>query len=303
MKRGVLLVAFFFVLGTAVAALYWSARRTKTTRVSANAVLQMAADAQRDLARGPMQVTRISDAREIAIGNELAARYTSQVEKFTPEEEAVQAYVRRVGGAISLRAHRQLPYKFYLLPDKNLINAFSLPGGQVFIGEGMLDLMETEDELASVLGHEIEHVDHYHCVERVQIEAKLKGFNLDVLGALVQIPMEFWQAGYHKDEELEADREGMRIAVAAGYSPYGSVKLFERFAELCNEQTIQAVDPADELSQLAEQSLTGYFRTHPLASERLAQAKTLIAQENWENRKEQRPFHVEYEVQNGVFVK
>jgi predicted Zn-dependent protease len=303
MKRSVVYVVFFLILGTALAGLYWSARRTKSTPVSANAVLQMAADAQRDLSRGPMQVTRISDAREIAIGNELATRYTSQVETFTPEEEAVQAYIRRIGGAMSLRAHRQLPYKFHLLPDKNLINAFSLPGGHIFIGEGMLDLMETEDELASVLGHEIEHIDHYHCVERVQIEAKLKGFNLDVLGALLQVPMEFWQAGYYKDEEFEADREGMWIAVAAGYSPYGSVKLFERFAELCNEQTIQAVDPADELSQLAQQSLTGYFRTHPLPSERLAQAKTLIAQEHWENRQTQRPFHIEYEVHNGVYTK
>ena len=93
------------------------------------------------------------------------------------------------------------------------------------------------------------------------------------------------------------------IAVAAGYSPFGSVKLFERFAALCNEQTIEAVDPADELSQLAEESLTGYFRTHPLPSERLAQARSLLAQEHWENRQTQRPFHVEYEVHNGMYTK
>ena len=303
MKRGIFLVVFFLILSVAVAGVYWSGRRAKRTNVSPNAILQIAADAQRDLSRGPMEVTRISDEQEIAIGNELAAQYASQSQKFTPEEEAVQVYVRRVGGAISLRAHRQLPYKFHVIADRNLINAFALPGGHVFIGEGMLDLMETEDELASVLGHEIEHIDHYHCVERIQLEAKLKGFNLEVLGALLQIPMDFWQAGYHKDEEFEADREGMRIAVAAGYSPYGSVKLFERFAQLCNEQTIVAVDPADELSQLAEQSLTGYFRSHPLPSERLAQAKTLIAQEHWENRQTQRSFHVEYEVHNGVYTK
>jgi len=52
----------------------------------------------------------------------------------------------------------------------------------------MLDLMMSEDELANVLGHELEHIDHYHCVERVQLEAKLKNLNLDVLGALLQIP-------------------------------------------------------------------------------------------------------------------
>jgi predicted Zn-dependent protease len=303
MKRSVVFVVFFLILGTALAGIFWSARRTKTTHVSSNAILQMTADTQRDITRAPMQMTRISDPREIAIGNDLAQRYTSQIQELTPEEAATEAYVQRVGGALSLRAHRQLPYRFHLIADRNLINAFSLPGGHVFVGEGMLNLMETEDELASVLGHEIEHIDHYHCVERVQLEAKLKGLNLEIVGELLQIPMEFWEAGYQKDEEFEADREGMRLEVSAGYSPFGAVKMFERFAGLCNEETITAADPADELSQLAEQSLTGYFRSHPLPSERLAQARTLIAQEHWEDRKAQRSFHVEYEVHNGKAVK
>ena len=97
-----------------------------------------------------------------------------------------------------------------------MINAFSLPGGPVYIGEGMLDQMETEDELASILAHEVEHIDHYHCIERMQIDAKLKNLNLEIIGALLQVPLEFWQAGYHKDEEFEADREGVRLAVDSG---------------------------------------------------------------------------------------
>src|SRR5207244_13551377 len=48
---------------------------------------------------------------------------------------------------------------FHYIPDPNLINAFALPGGHVFIGRGMLDLMTTEDQLATVLGHEVEHID------------------------------------------------------------------------------------------------------------------------------------------------
>jgi len=100
-----------------------------------------------------------------------------------------------------------------------MINAFSLPGGPVYIGEGMLDLMMSEDELANVLAHEIEHIDHYHCVERVQLEAKLKDLNLDILGALLQIPLDFWEAGYQKDEEFEADREGMYLACSPATLP------------------------------------------------------------------------------------
>jgi predicted Zn-dependent protease len=196
-----------------------------------------------------------------------------------------------------------LPYTFTVLPDHNMINAFSLPGGPVYISEGMLDLMMTEDELASVLAHEVEHIDHYHCVERVQVEAKLKDLNLDVLGALLQFPLDFWEAGYHKDEEFEADREGMYLAVQSGYSPYGAVDTFEHFAKLCDEYVIHAQSPDQELSELAIQSLNGYFRSHPLPSERLAQANRLIAHEHWETRKEQKPFRVEYEVHNGEYVK
>jgi beta-barrel assembly-enhancing protease len=303
MKRSVVFLIFFLILGFALAGLYWSQRRPKSTPVSANAILNMAADAQRDLSRVPMHLTRLSDEEEIAIGKELSSRYAGQTQELTPEEEALEKYVRRVGGTVALHAHRQLPYSFTVLPDHNMINSFSLPGGPVYIGEGMLDLMMSEDELANVLAHEIEHIDHYHCVERVQIEANLKNLNLEVVGALLQIPLDFWEAGYHKDEEFEADREGMHLAVQSGYSPYGAVDLFERFGKLCNEFVIHAQSPDEELSQLAIQSLTGYFRSHPLPSERLAQANRIIAQEHWEDRKEKKPFRVEYEVHNGQYVK
>jgi predicted Zn-dependent protease len=303
MKRSVVFIVFFLILGFALAGLYWSQRRPKSTPVSANAILNMAADAQRDLSRIPMHFTRLSDEQEIAIGRELASRYATQTRKPTPEEEGLEKYVTRVGGTVAVHAHRHLPYTFTILPDRNMINAFSLPGGPVYIGEGMLDLMMSEDELANVLAHEIEHIDHYHCVERVQLEAKLKNLNLDVLGALLQIPLDLWQAGYHKDEEFEADREGMHLAVQSGYSPYGAVNMFARFARLSDEYVIHAQSPDQELSELAIQSLTGYFRSHPLPSERLAQGNRTIAEQHWEDRKAQKPFRVEYEVHNGEYVK
>ena len=299
MKRGVTFAFFFAVLGVALGALWYSQRRVKQPAVSANAVLQMAADAQRDVLRGPMKLTRISDADEIAIGKQLGERYAGSFAKMTAQEEALQKYVQYVGGRVSIRAHRQLPYAFHLIPDRNMINAFALPGGPVYIGEGMTELMLTEDELANVLAHEIEHIDHYHCVERVQIEAKLKNLNLEGVGALLQLPLDLWQAGYHKDEEMEADREGMFLAVESGYSPHGAVRTFEHFAKLRDEYVIHARSPEEEISELALQSLQGYFRSHPLPSERLEQAQRLIAQQKWEGKKEERNFKVEYEVRRG----
>ena len=303
MKRPVVFILFFAILGFSLAGLYWSQRRARSTQSSPNAVVDLLADAQRDLTRVPMHFTRISDDQEMSIGHELAARYSMQFQTFTPEDEALEKYVRRVGGTVAAHAHRHLPFEFHLIPDHNLINAFSLPGGIVYVGEGMLDQMETEDELANILGHEIEHIDHYHCIERYQIEAKLKNLNLDVVGQLLQLPLAFWEAGYHKDEEFEADREGIRLAVEAGYSPYGAVTLFTRLAKLCNEYVIHAQTPEEELSELAIQSLAGYFRSHPLPSERLEQANQVIAEQHWEDRKTQKQFHVEYEVHDGKFVK
>lgn len=295
-------VAFSAVLLVAVAALYFTQRRHETTPVSANAVVEIAADAQRDLTRVPMRLTRISDAEEIRIGNELAKRYSIDTASLTPEEQALEAYVQKVGGGMAGHAHRHLPYSFHIVPNRYLINAFSLPGGHVYVGEGLLDLMSSEDELAFLIGHEIEHIDHYHCAERVQIEARLRHLDLGVLGELASIPLEVWQAGYNKDEELEADREGMRLAVSAGYSPYGAVSLFEHFDKLYREQVIHAKTPEQELSQLAIQSLEGYFLSHPLTSERLAQANAVITAEHWQDRKEQKPFRIEYQVHNGRYV-
>ena len=302
MRRAVLIPLFVVVLAISAAALYYAQRRENASHVSVNAILELAADAQRDLARVPMRLTRISDEEEIDIGKKLSAQYVAVDEPLSAEQTALEAYVRRVGGRVAAHAHRALPYEFHLIPDSNLINAFALPGGPVYIGEGMTQLMLTEDELANVLGHEVEHIDHYHCVERFQIELKLKRLNLQGVGAVLQLPLSLWEAGYHKDEELEADREGIFLAVQSGYSPYGAVKTFERFAMLHKEYVIHAETPEEELSELAIQSLGGYFRTHPLPSERLEQANRIIAEQHWQLRTEQRPFRIEYEVHNGEFV-
>jgi predicted Zn-dependent protease len=296
MKRA---IAFIVVAVIGVAALYFAQKRQQPVPVNANPMVEVVADVQRDVTRVPMRLTRISDEQEIQIGNELASQYSLDQESLTPEQRALRNYVRQVGGKLAAQAHRKLPYQFDIIPDSGLLNAFSIPGGHVFIGTGLMDLMTSEDELANVLAHEIEHIDHYHCVERFQVEAHLRKVHLEIVGELAQIPLSVWEAGYNKDQELEADREGMRLAVAAGYSPYGAVEMFQRFAKLHREYVIHAQSPEQELTEVAIQGLTGYFRSHPLPSERLAQANNIIAQEHWQTRKKLKPFRIEYEVKAG----
>jgi acyl carrier protein phosphodiesterase len=79
--------------------------------------------------------------------------------------------------------------------------------------------------------------------------------------------------------------------------------MFEIFGKLHREYIIHAQSPEQELSELATQSLAGYFRSHPQTSERLAQINALIVQEGWQDRKTEKPFRVEYQVHNGKFVK
>ena len=289
-------LALSLVLSISAGALYFAQRRPRNDAVSPNAIVDVAADWQRDVTRVPLHFTRLSDDEEAQIGDRLAQRYTSAQLAPTPESKALERYVNEVGQRVAAHAKRKLSYRFHLIADPMLINAVALPGGHVFIGRGLLDQITSEDELAFVLGHEIEHIDHYHAVERIQVEAQLKHLDLEVIAAIAEIPMSLWQAGYSKDEEFEADREGLRLFVSAGYSAEGAIKLLERFAKLDREYIIHADTPQDELSEVAIEGLAGYFRSHPLTSERITQAKNIIEQDHLPLDRPLKRFHVEYEV-------
>jgi predicted Zn-dependent protease len=270
MKR---LLFLIMVLAAAAGALYYSHKHKQEDRVGPEAMLNALAETQREMSRVPAAMTRISDEEEIAIGNTLAEHYASQ---YGLGDAAIQDYMTAVGRKVAGRARRKFDYKFHYVPNEGLVNAFALPGGHVFIGKGMLRLIKTEDELASILGHEVEHIDNYHCVERYQLKARMHDLPL---AELLAIPVELFQAGYGKEQELEADRDGIYLAVMAGYSPQGAVHLFKRFGRL--EQRRQAASPDQELSKVALAGIEGYFRSHPLPEERVNQIERLIAARKW----------------------
>ena len=258
-----------------------------TTRPSPQAMLSAAADAQHEVTRIPMHFDKLSDADEITIGNQLAADYTGELQPTdaTPAQlaanKATEAYLQTVGLRVAAHARRKLPWRFHYIPDPGFVNAFALPGGHVFVGEGLLRLMHSEDALAGVLGHEVTHIDLRHCAERVQTEAHLR--NLGLLGSLAGIPVEVFLAGYSKEQELEADRDGATLAVNTGYSPQGILQLFAEFQKL--EQTSEPATPpsgpVDEAANLSLATLSGYFRSHPPAAERIQQIQSLIAANHW----------------------
>jgi predicted Zn-dependent protease len=270
---------FAVTLGLLAASLIVSQKRKVEASFGPNALLYFVADTQRELTRLPVQFKPVSDDEEIKIGDQLAQVLNHEYQD--EEHKAVETYLQSVGARVAAKAHRKLPYKFHYIPERYFVNAFAIPGGHVFMGAGLMNLMESEDELAAVLGHEIEHIDHNHCIERVQIEAALQHIPL---AEVLRIPVEVFEAGYNKDQELEADREGTRLAVAAGYSPQGAVDVFEHFRKLEEEyfgKSRRAAGPLEEASGSVLQVLSGYFRSHPPSADRIAEIQKLIAQEGW----------------------
>lgn len=280
MKRWVFLA--LMVVATA-ATLYYSERHKIANHVGPEAVLTAAAEAQKEASHPVTQVVRLSDQEEIEIGNSMAQRFASSAGNSNEADAQMEQYVNAVGRRVAVRAHRQPGYKFHYIPDKDFINAFALPGGHIFIGKGLVALMDSEDELAGVLGHEVEHVDHYDCNERVAIEARLRNLPL---GELIGLPVVLFEAGYSKEQEMEADRDGTALAVMAGYSPQGALHMFQTFKRLEREYVQKAESPQQELSQVAIQTIEGYFRSHPRPEEREHQIEALIVSEKWPERKE-----------------
>jgi predicted Zn-dependent protease len=275
MKRWLVIIV---VLGVSGAALYYLQRHKTATRVGPEAMLNALAETQREMSRLPAGIVRLSDPDEISAGDAMAQNYLAHRGQFSAADVEIENYVAEVGRTVAVHARRKLDYKFHYVPIANFVNAFALPGGHVFMGKGMLRLMDSEDELASVLGHEVEHVDNYHCNDRVALEARLRHLPL---GGLVALPVELFQAGYSKEQELEADRDGAGLAVMAGYSPQGAVRMFQTFARLHSAYVNKAQSPDQELSQVALQGIAGYFRSHPLPEEREAQIRRLMASRKW----------------------
>jgi predicted Zn-dependent protease len=281
MKRWLPLAIILLVAIAAIVAAQW---QHIAERPSPQGILDAAAGTQHDLTRIPNRFDRLSDADEIAIGDQLAANYVSGFNQ--PGDNAVnhivtEAYLQTIGNRVASHARRKLPWKFHYIAQPDFVNAFALPGGQIFVGQGLLALMHSEDALATVLGHEVEHVDLRHCADRAQTEARLR--NLGPIGALAGLPVEVFLAGYSKDQELEADCDGTTLAVTAGYSPLGILQLFAEFQKLEGPGTAgtNPGSPVDEAAGLSLETLAGYFRSHPPAAQRIAQVRSLMRANNW----------------------
>jgi predicted Zn-dependent protease len=175
----------------------------------------------------------VADGEEITAGQVLAESFARKVGiESTPQTKKFDEYLQSVGKRVAVNAQRQLPYQFHFDPDPTFKSAVALPGGQIFVGGGILAYMDSEDQLAAVLGHEIEHIALNHCRDRlvrVLTDQHLSASDADKLDIGVFMP------GYGHDNEFAADREGVKLAMRAGYSANGAIRLLRTFLILAQQ--------------------------------------------------------------------
>ena len=227
---------------------------------------------------GEDQRIAYSVKEEIALGLQAAPEMEQQFGGLY-QDERIQAQIDALGQKLVEQSEAgDTPYEFafHVLADDQTINAFALPGGQIFITVGLLNIMETEGEVAGVLAHEIVHVVGRHSSEQIaktQLTQGLAGAAAAVLydpenpgsaGAaqLAAVVGQMVTMKYGRDDELQADQVGVRIMADAGYDPRSMGTVMQKLGE------------ANQGSSAPE-----FMSTHPNSENRVEQINQAIAEE------------------------
>ena len=181
-------------------------------------------------AQAPVRPAALADADEVRLGQALDGKFMEEEGMApTPQTRKIDEYLQAIGDRVAAHARRKIPYHFRFDPSPSFRSAVGLPGGQVFVGAGILAYMDSEDQLAMVLGHEIEHIDLDQCRERlikVLADEHLTTSDADKLKVEPFLP------GYGREGELAADREGVKLASASGYSAEAAIRLLQTYVIL-----------------------------------------------------------------------
>lgn len=200
------------------------------------AVIKYCSSAEVNPYTGEKQHIALSEAQEIALGLQAAPQMAQQHGGLYPNEN-YQAFVDQVGNRLvnnSVAKETGYQYDFHLLADSQTINAFALPGGQIFITYALFSKLENEDQLAGVLGHEIGHVVGRHPAERMSkheltqgiINGVAVGFDPNTAQGAAAIA-QMVNMSYGRDDELQSDDLGVRFMLKANYNPEEMIGVME----------------------------------------------------------------------------
>jgi predicted Zn-dependent protease len=215
----------------------------------------------------------ISTQQEVEIGTDYARQINAQLPLV--RDQATLNYVNQIGQQIARVAdNRGIPYHFYVV-NSDVVNAFALPGGHVYLNRGLIERASNVSELAGVLAHEIGHVAERHSVEQLQRQQNAN-LGLQVLygvllgrepGGLEQAGIQLGGgavfAGYSRDAEREADQVAVDYMIRSGYNPQGMVTFFQKLLDM---------------QQGSPSSVAQWFATHPTTQERVQTTQAMVAQ-------------------------
>jgi predicted Zn-dependent protease len=222
------------------------------------------------------QYVSLTPEQEIALGLEAAPQMIQQFGGLYPDDE-LQTYVDRVGARIvreSAASQTEYQFAFHLLADPQTINAFALPGGQIFITQALFERLQSEGQVAGVLAHEVGHVVARHSAQQIA-KSELTG---SVIGAVViaasdpEHPAQGAAAAqvatvvgqlvnmkFGREDELQSDQLGVRFMAEAGYDPRSLIQVMQILAEAGGPQR-----PPE------------FFSTHPNPENRIQEIEAAI---------------------------
>ncbi|HEX6095685.1 MAG TPA: M48 family metalloprotease [Thermoanaerobaculia bacterium] len=224
-------------------------------------------------ATGKRQFNIVSESQEVSIGQQSHPEILRQFGVYDEKPELTRL-VNDVGRRLAAASERpNLPWTFTIL-DTPMVNAMALPGGYIYITRGMLERINSQDELAGVLGHEIAHVTARHSAQQIS-KQQLAQFGL-VLGAVVAGPEAFQQYGqlaqlglgllfqrYSRQHETEADLLGTGYMAEARYHPVGAERML---------MTLQRLD------KNPTSGIDRYFMSHPDPAKRVRDVHQKVAE-------------------------
>ncbi|HEY0625566.1 MAG TPA: M48 family metalloprotease [Allosphingosinicella sp.] len=185
-----------------------------------------------------------------------------------PEARYVAALGEKIAGAAGVSGACT-----FTMVNTDVVNAFAVPGCYIYITRGLFAIVNSEAELASVLGHEIGHIVAEHS-ERRQRRAMFSGLGAALIGAVTGSERlaaiaggaaQLYTLGYSRKQEFESDNLGIRYLAAAGYDPYAAADMLDALGD--HEQLQATSTGRDDAT-----SIPGWARTHPLAEDRVERA-------------------------------
>jgi predicted Zn-dependent protease len=218
---------------------------------------------------GKSELSLVSESQEIQMGQQGAKEVEQSIGFY--KDPRVQAYVADIGKRMAAQSERpNLPWEFHVVDDA-AVNAFAIPGGFIYITRGLMGTINTEAELASVLGHEIGHVTYRHSVSQIS-KAQLAQLGLGIgsivssdiakFGQLASAGLGLLFLKYGRDAENQADQAGFRYSLGQNYDVREMPKVF---------QTLGRISEAGGAGKLPE-----WLSTHPDPGNRVKRIEKML---------------------------